>query len=114
MENRIEERRLEELHIHQEKKLEELHIEQSRNMELILKRLTEQGSNSQQKEDKDDLREKESNRHTDKEEEPSIEPSKLGINQRIELPTLEGEDICEWLVCIERYFRLARVTTAEK
>jgi len=38
----------------------------------------------------------------------------LGINRRIELSTSEGEDICEWLVCIEHYFRLARVATAEK
>jgi len=38
----------------------------------------------------------------------------LGINRRIELPTFEGEDICEWLVRIERYFQLARVATAKK
>ena len=38
----------------------------------------------------------------------------MRINRRIELPTFKGEDICEWLVCIERYFRLARVTTVKK
>jgi len=60
------------------------------------------------------LRRKQSNRHTDEEEEPLNEPLKLGINRRIELPTFEGEDICEWLVCIEHYFPLARVATAKK
>jgi len=38
----------------------------------------------------------------------------LRINRRIELPTFEREDICEWFVCIERYFRLARVATTKK
>jgi len=38
----------------------------------------------------------------------------LEIKCRIELPTFEREDMCEWLVYIECYFRLARVATAER
>ncbi|KAL1350524.1 hypothetical protein AAHE18_06G030600 [Arachis hypogaea] len=35
-------------------------------------------------------------------------------NRRVELPMFDGDDVCGWLVQIERYFRLTHITSREK
>ena len=41
-------------------------------------------------------------------------PLRLGGNRRVELPVFDGDDVNEWLVRIERYFRVAQIATNDK
>ncbi|QHN79119.1 Isoprene synthase [Arachis hypogaea] len=103
-----------------EHRIDVMQEEQTRNMEMILKRLEELGPRGRQEGNKADEQshgnqnDRETKENSAERRSENLVTSRVEVKRRVELLSFEGEDVCGWLVKIERYFRMAQIQSGEK